>query len=284
MLTTISPETQEILVGLFVIFMMISVGVELTVSKLRDVFHSPKMLTIGLLINYVVIPLILYNLVRFLEVPGWWGVGLLFVAAAPGGPVSVVMVQSAKGQLALGVSLMVVMNLLNTVLTPLLIFVMDVIPNENGSGVSLFGMVRTIVMFQIIPLSAAIYFRHRFENKALWLQPRLKKASQILLAVLAVGITASEFKSLSTLPGSLLIACNVGVFSSLMISYAITPGLRTDKIAISLTSTFRSISIALLLLAAWVQETEAILSTMAYSGTMLWMCWIASLIMGRRKT
>ena len=283
MLTSISPEAQEALVGLFVIFMMISVGIELTVNKLRSVFYSPKMLTIGLLVNYAVIPLILYSLVHFLDVPGWWGVGLLFVAAAPGGPVGPVMVQNARGQLALGVSLMVVMNLLNTVLTPLLIVVMDVIPTETNEEVSLLGMIKTIVMFQIIPLAGAIYFRHRYERKALWLQPRLKKASQILLAVLAVGITASEFKNLSTLPGSLLIACNGGVLASLLISYAITPGLHTYTIAISLTSTFRSISIALLLLAAWVQETEAILGTMAYSGTMLWMCWLASLVMGRRK-
>ncbi|MGB0639867.1 MAG: bile acid:sodium symporter family protein [Myxococcota bacterium] len=283
MLTSISPEIQEALVAIFVIFMMISVGVDLTIDKLKEVFHSPKMLTIGLVVNYLVIPLILYSLVRFLEVPGWWGVGLLFVAAAPGGPVAAVMVQNAKGHLELGVSLMVVMNLLNAVLTPLLIYLMDVIPSETGSEVSLWGMIRTIVMFQIIPLSMAVYYRYRFESKALWLQPRLKKASQVLLAILAVGITASEFNSLWTLPTSLLIACNVGVFASIVISYAITPGLRDDKIAISLTSTFRSISIALLLLAAWVQEVEAILGTMAYSGTMLWMCWLASFIMKRKR-
>ena len=133
--------------AIFVIFMMISVGVDLTIDKLKEVFHSPKMLTIGLVVNYLVIPLILYSLVRFLEVPGWWGVGLLFVAAAPGGPVAAVMVQNAKGHLELGVSLMVVMNLLNAVLTPLLIYLMDVIPSETGSEVSLWGMIRTIVMF-----------------------------------------------------------------------------------------------------------------------------------------
>jgi hypothetical protein len=75
----------------------------------------------------------------------------------------------------------------------------------------------------------------------------------------------------------------VGVLASLVISYAITPGLFTDKIAISLTSTFRSISIALLLLAAWVQQTEAILAAMAYSASMLWMCWVMSMLARRRK-
>ncbi len=80
-----TDKTTELLVGGFVILMMLNVGIDLTIAKVRAVFRSPKLLALGLGLNYLVIPALVYGLVQLCGVEGMWAVGLLFVAAAPGG-------------------------------------------------------------------------------------------------------------------------------------------------------------------------------------------------------
>ena len=104
----------------------------------------------------------------------------------------------------------------------------------------------------------------------------------MLLIIVAIGVLASEIQDLKYLPWGLIAALNIGVPIALAISWWLTPGTTEDKIAISLTTPYRSISVVLLLLAAWVRDGDAILAAMAYSGTMMWMCLAASGWMRKR--
>ena len=65
-----TSQTTELLVGGFVILMMLNVGIDLTVDKIRSVFRSPKLLTIGLLLNYLFVPAIFYGLTLLFDVDG----------------------------------------------------------------------------------------------------------------------------------------------------------------------------------------------------------------------
>jgi BASS family bile acid:Na+ symporter len=277
-----TSNTSEILVGGFVVLMMLNVGIDLTIEKIRAVFGQPRLLAIGLGLNYLVVPAIFYGLVTIFDVDGMWAVGLLFVAAAPGGPVASVMVQNARGHLALAVSLIVVMNLLNTVLTPIGIWVMDAMPASDGGEEVVIGMIKTILMFQMIPLAAAMSFRHLWPDRAIQLQPMIERAAKLLLIIVAIGVLINEIQGLKDLPWGLIAAVNIGVPISIAMGWWLTPGSTTDKIAISLSTPYRSISVVLLLLAAWVRDGDAILAAMAYSGTMMWMCLAASGWMRRR--
>jgi bile acid:Na+ symporter, BASS family len=277
-----TSNTSEILVGVFVILMMLNIGIDLTIEKIRAVFREPKLLAIGLGLNYIVVPAVFYGLVTVFDVDGMWAVGFLFVAVAPGGPVASVMVQNARGHLALAVSLIVVMNLLNTVLTPIGIWLMDAMPTSEGGGQVVIGMIKTILMFQVTPLAAAMGFRHTWPDRAIRLQPMIERGAKLLLIVVAIGVLATEIQGLKNLPWGLIAAVNIGVPISIAASWWLTPGNTTDKIAISLSTPYRSISVVLLLLAAWVRDGDAILAAMAYSGTMMWMCLVASGWMRKR--
>ena len=277
-----TSKTTELFVGGFVILMMLNVGIDLTLPKIRSVFRSPKLLAIGLGLNYLLIPAMVYGLVQLCGVSGMWAVGLLFVAAAPGGPVASVMVQNAKGNLALAVSLMVVMNLLNTILTPISIWLMDAMPSTSEDGSVVFGMIRTILIFQMLPLAAAMGFRKWQPETAIRIQPTIERSAKILLIVVAIGVVASELQNLKHLPWGMIAAVNIAVPVSLALGWLLTPGSLEDRIAMSLTIPYRSISVVLLLLASWVKDGNAILAAMAYSGTMMWMCLAASGFMRKR--
>ncbi len=277
-----TSKTTELFVGGFVILMMLNVGIDLTLAKVRSVFQSPKLLAIGLGLNYLLIPAMVYGLVQICGVSGMWAVGLLFVAAAPGGPVASVMVQNAKGHLALAVSLIVVMNLLNTILTPIGIWLMDAMPTTSEEGSVVLGMIETILIFQVLPLAAAMGFRHWRPQTAIRIQPSIERAAKVVLIVVAIGVVASEIQNLKYLPWGMIVAVNIAVPASLAVGWFMTPGTMEERIAMSLTIPYRSISVVLLLLAAWVKDGNAILAAMAYSGTMMWMCLTASSLMRKR--
>jgi BASS family bile acid:Na+ symporter len=278
-----SPAVQEALVGSFVIFMMLSVGIDLTVGKIRAVFRSPKVLTSALAVNYLVVPAIFYGLIQMTGLDAMWATGLLFVAVAPGGPVAGILIQNAGGHLALGVSLLVVMNLLNTILTPLGVLAVGAANSADGTSLPLGGMMQTIVYFQMIPLASAMGFRHFRPLLATRLQPFIEKAAKVLLFVVAMAILISEVPRLTTLPWAMIFVTHSAVLLSMVAGWVLTPGNRKDKIAVAIASPYRSISVVLLLLAAWVQDMEAMLAAMTYSGAMLWMCLAASMWFKRRS-
>jgi BASS family bile acid:Na+ symporter len=278
-----SAAVQEALVGSFVIFMMLSVGIDLTVSKIRAVFRSPKVLTSALAVNYLVVPAIFYGLIQLTGLDAMWATGLLFVAVAPGGPVAGILIQNAGGHLALGVSLLVVMNLLNTILTPLGALIVGAANSADGTSLPLGGMMQTILYFQMIPLAIAMGFRHLRPLLATRLQPFIEKAAKVLLFVVAMAILISEVPRLTTLPWAMVFVTHSAVLLSMVAGWVLTPGSREDKIAVAIASPYRSISVVLLLLAAWVQDMEAMLAAMTYSGAMLWMCLAASMWFKRRS-
>jgi|GEM_PF-2928813 len=283
MLTESSDALQEILVSGFVIFMMVSVGLDLTTDKLRSVFRTPKVLGSALVVNYVLIPLMFLALIDLTGLDGMWAIGILFVAVAPGGPVAVVLVQNARGHLALGVSLLILMNLLNTIATPLGIWALDAMPPTQDGRSPVWGMIRTIVLVQLLPLGAAMFFRARFSALAIALQPRFERASKVLLVVVAIAVLATEMQRIGNVPIALIVVCNVAVLISLLLGWWLTPGTREDKIAVALSTPYRSISVVLLLLTAWVKSPDAFIAAMLYSGTMLWMCLAASTWIRRRQ-
>jgi BASS family bile acid:Na+ symporter len=275
-----SAEVQELLVGGFVVFMMMAVGIDLTVQKIKAVFQRPAILCMALLVNYALVPLLFLGLLRLFDVQGMWAVGILFVAVAPGGPVAGVLIQHAGGNLALGVSLLVLMNLLNTVLTPMGILAMEA---SASSSLPLGGMVKTIVLFQLIPLAITMVFRHLQPERAIRLQPTIERAAKVLLFAASAVMLSGEIPRLMNMPFRLVALCHVAVPAVMAAGWFMTPGNREERIAVAIATPYRSISVVLLLLASWVRDMDAIFAAMTYSGAMLWMCLTASAIMRRRQ-
>ena len=102
--------------------------------------------------------------------------------------------------------------------------------------------------------------------------------------LVALGLLITEGRRLFIVPAPILIAINSAVIGTLFIGWWLTPSNRQDRIAMSLTASMRSMSIVLLLLATWLPELDALLAALTYSGTMLWITWVAGKLMARRPS
>ncbi len=100
---------------------MLGLGASLTVDDFLRVVKNPKDFFIGLICQLIVLPIVAYLLIITLSVPIEMALGVMLIAAAPGGVTSNVLTKFANGDVALSISLTAVMSLLSIVTVPFIV-------------------------------------------------------------------------------------------------------------------------------------------------------------------
>ena len=101
---------------------MLCLGASLTVSDFSRVIKNPKDFFIGFICQLFVLPIVAYLLIIILKVPTEMALGVMLIAAAPGGVTSNVLTKFADGDVALSISLTAFMSLLSIITVPFIIF------------------------------------------------------------------------------------------------------------------------------------------------------------------
>ena len=101
---------------------MLCLGASLTVSDFSRVIKNPKDFFIGFICQLFVLPIVAYLLIIILKVPTEMALGVMLIAAAPGGVTSNVLTRFADGDVALSISLTAFMSLLSIISVPFIIF------------------------------------------------------------------------------------------------------------------------------------------------------------------
>ena len=100
---------------------MLGLGASLTVDDFLRVAKNPKDFFIGFICQLIVLPIVAYLLIITLGVPIEMALGVMLIAAAPGGVTSNVLTKFANGDVALSISLTAVMSLLSIVTVPFIV-------------------------------------------------------------------------------------------------------------------------------------------------------------------
>ncbi len=101
---------------------MLGLGLGLTTDDFKRVLQNPKIFFVGIFSQIVLLPIIAYILLLVIEVPTAIALGVMIIAAAPGGVTSNVMTKFAKGDVALSISLTAVCSLISIISVPLIVF------------------------------------------------------------------------------------------------------------------------------------------------------------------
>tara|TARA_B100000795_G_C22703206_1_gene400509 strand:- start:167 stop:1015 length:849 start_codon:yes stop_codon:yes gene_type:complete len=112
--TTIAPIALAII--------MLALGASLTVSDFSRVIKNPKDFLIGFVCQLFVLPLVAYLLIIILKVPIEMALGVMLIAAAPGGVTSNILTKFANGDVALSISLTAVISLFSIITVPFIVF------------------------------------------------------------------------------------------------------------------------------------------------------------------
>ena len=101
---------------------MLCLGTSLTISDFSRVIKNPKDFFIGFVCQLFVLPVVAFLLIIILKVPTEMALGVMLIAAAPGGVTSNILTKFADGDVALSISLTAFMSLLSIISVPFIIF------------------------------------------------------------------------------------------------------------------------------------------------------------------
>ena len=101
---------------------MLGLGMGLTVRDFLRVINNPKDFIVGLICQLILLPIVAYILIITLRTPVELALGVMIIAAAPGGVTTNVLTKFAKGDVALSISLTAVISLISIISVPFIIF------------------------------------------------------------------------------------------------------------------------------------------------------------------
>jgi bile acid:Na+ symporter, BASS family len=112
--TTIAPIALALI--------MLGLGASLTFKDFTRVLKNPKEILIGLICQLIILPIVAFLLIVFLKVPVELALGVMLIAAAPGGVTSNVLTKFANGDVALSISLTAITSLISIISVPYIVF------------------------------------------------------------------------------------------------------------------------------------------------------------------
>jgi len=183
-----SPD-QLALLNICLGFLMFGVALDIRVKDFRALFINPGPPVIGLISQLILLPVLTLLLIFILQAHPSIALGMILIAACPGGNVSNFAVHLAKGNSALSVLMTSVSTLMAVVTTPLLFSLLaSFVPNTSVLGQSIYvdpaDMVITIIKLVIVPLFIGMILNHQFPS----LTDRLHKPVKVLSIIIFFGI------------------------------------------------------------------------------------------------
>ena len=123
---------------------MLGLGLGLKIDDFTRILKTPKDFFVGFFSQLVILPLVAYLLIIILKVPPEIAIGVMIIAAAPGGVTSNILTKFANGDVALSISLTAVISLISIITVPLIIFtsadlfgITDISQNISMTGIAL---------------------------------------------------------------------------------------------------------------------------------------------------
>jgi len=100
---------------------MLGLGLGLTTKDFSRVINNPKDFTVGFVCQLILLPIVAYILILILRLPVEIAIGLMIIAAAPGGVTSNVLTKFANGDVALSISLTAIISLISIISVPFIV-------------------------------------------------------------------------------------------------------------------------------------------------------------------
>jgi len=189
----------DLILPLALAFIMFSLGLGLTRLDFLRVVKQPKDFFVGLISQIVLLPLIAFIIVKLWPVSPELAIGVMIIAAAPGGVTSNLLTSFAKGDVALSVSLTAIISLLSVITIPFIVLKSaDLLGSSIDQSVSIFGMAKDMFLIVTVPVILGMLLRGFASNLTQKIQPYTKKLSAILFVIVLLGAIAAERENISS--------------------------------------------------------------------------------------
>ena len=187
-------SVSEIFLRLGLAFIMFALGLGLTGADFLRVLKQPKDFFVGAISQVLLLPIIAFVLVKLWPISPELAIGVMIIAAAPGGVTSNILTSFARGDVALSISLTAIISLLSVITVPFIVVSsLNLLGSENISkDISLLSMALKMFLIVTVPVILGMLFRKFASNAAIKFESIAKKISAVLFIIVLLGAILAE--------------------------------------------------------------------------------------------
>ena len=144
---------------------MLGLGLGLSVKDFTRILRVPKDFFVGFFSQLVILPIVALGVALILDLPAPIAVGLMIIAAAPGGVTSNVLTKFANGDVALSISLTAVVSLISIISVPFIVITSaDILGVNISTNISMTGIALKMALVVTVPVIIGMVIRGFAEN------------------------------------------------------------------------------------------------------------------------
>ena len=252
------------------IIIMLGMGLSLVAGDFKRIIIYPKAIIVGLVNQLILLPLIGFAIAISFPLTPEIAIGLMILAACPGGPTSNLITHLAKGDTALSVTLTALSSFITILTIPFIINFALIHFLDTGQMIQL-DVVETITrifIIIIIPIIIGMVIRRYREKFALKMANPVRKASGIVIALVIIGILIKERENIvSYFQQAGVVALVLNVATMLVGYYSAKLFKIKDKraISISIESGIQNGTLAMSIAIVLLGSTELAITPAIYS-------------------
>ena len=188
----------DVILPIALAFIMFALGLGLTGADFLRVLKQPRDFFVGAISQIILLPVIAFILVKIWPIAPELAIGVMIIAAAPGGVTSNLLTSFAKGDVALSISLTAIISLICVITIPFIVLTSAKLLGNTSitQNVSLISMSRDMFLIVTVPVVLGMLFKSFFSTISGKFEPTAKKVSTILFIIVLLGAIAAERKNI----------------------------------------------------------------------------------------
>src|SRR5687767_11557466 len=268
---------------------MFGLGLDLTVGDFKRVGRTPKAVAIALGCQVVLLPAICFGLVVLFDLPALLGIGMLLLAASPGGTTANLFSHLFRGDVALNITLTAINTVIAVVTLPLITgLAIAYYDRQDDVTMPLVEIVKVFALI-LLPVGIGMVVNSRAPDFARRMDKPVRIGSAVILAILVVGILLDQLENV----GDYL--ADVGLIAALFCAISLAVGYFVPKafgvtgpqaIASSMEVGVHNGTLAIFVAVEVLDEVEISVPAAVYSIIMfvfaaLWGMWVSRQVAAR---
>lgn len=281
-------QLSTIILAAALIIIMLGMGLSLVFDDFKRIFVYPKAIFVGLTNQLIILPIIGFLIAMAFPLRPEIAIGIMILAACPGGPTSNLIAHLAKGDLALSVSLTALSSFITILTIPFIVNFALVQFLDEGQIIKL-NIVETIIqifVIIVIPIAIGMTIRKFNNNFADKMANPVRKASGIVVALVIIGIVVKEKENvIPYFQQAGVVALLLNVATMLVGFYSAKLFKITDKraVSISIESGIQNGTLAISIAVVLLNNSEFAITPAIYSLLMFFTGGVAIYFGTRRR-
>ena len=257
----------KILALIFFVATMAAIGLKSTTAELVSALSNRSLMVRSLVVNLIIAPLVGLLLVKIVPMSLDAKIGLILLAAAPGGLNAIQFTSKTKDSLCYAASLLFILTVLSVLLSPIIASLL--LPTEASITLPYLKVFRFILLYLVLPLAGGFVVHHISKKHAELLSKPVALIGTIMFVVVVILMLAQRRQAMAALSKPELGAMVGFVIIMMILGWFFGgPSAQTRRVLATSTS-MRNAALCFVIATNGFPDTNVIVTVVAFSGLMI---------------